>query len=358
MGLFGDRRPTGSGLRGPAADLIELRAKDDSISTALWFKEEHLDEPVLHDGVEAVLPFLEMPMTGGVCELVHWDAREGVFVYATGEAWSVAELAVVLKDLDELMSTRAVGELLLHTTKLLADASEAGDSHGVLSHGALTPWRLFLSLEGKPRLVGHGVLQPEFSRFHADDTYLPSSRSLRYAPPERFERKPEDVRSDVFSLGLIALELLVGEPAYLGNAEEVLDQAQVGATAEVLDEVGADLPDMLVDVLAGMLHPDPAERMLPEEVLDALAEGVDGLAGESLGELIGRMAGEAHIADVDLPPEEEEEADALPEEGGTAGDEPAAEAEVPDEEREQAARDAESALANCEREVEDARALW
>lgn len=255
MGLFGDKVATGNGVRGPAADLIELKGSDGAFGLALWFREEHLEDSVLHDGVQAVLGFLEMPMVGGVAELTEWTEAEGLFVYNTGEVWSVAEVGLNLRELDELMSPRAVGELMLKISGILVSAVEAGESQGVPGHGALTPWRVALTADGEVRLVGHGVLQPEFSRFHRDEEYLPSARSLRYAPPERFAREPEDVRSDLFSLGLIALELLSGEPVFLGKADEVLDQAQDGATAEVIDEVGGELPDLLVDLLRPMLAP-------------------------------------------------------------------------------------------------------
>ncbi|TVQ94651.1 MAG: hypothetical protein EA397_01145, partial [Deltaproteobacteria bacterium] len=350
MGLFGEKKPTGHGIRGPAADLIELEGPDGRLHTALLFAETFLEEPAIHDGVAAVRAFLDMPMVPGVVALGDWVEREGLFVYPTGECWSLAEIGVMLKELDRLMPLRAGAELLRASARVLIEAGDAGDAQGVPSHGALSPWRILVDPDGVPMLIGYGVLQPEFSRFHADETYLPTARSLRYAPPERFARRPEDVRSDLFSLGLIGLELLLGEPAYLGSAEDVLDQAQAGATREILDEVGAELPEPLLDALAAMLASKVSDRADPQELLQRLDELLDGeLEGDDLPAFMASILEEPRLTDVELPPEDDPEA--APAE---SADVPAADTAA---ELDAAARDADEAAAKCEEEVDRVREL-
>ena len=240
---------------------------------------------------------------------------------------------------------------------MLVEAAEAGEAQGAYSHGALTPWRLMLTPDGDVQVIGYGVLQPEIGVFHADEEYMPSSRSLRYCPPERLRRDPEDVRSDLFSLSLIVLELLTGEAVYLGNADEALEMAQDGAALEVLEEVGADLPEGLVDALAGALVKSLEERLDPAELIAELDGLVGELDGESLAEFMGRMAGEERLADVD-PPEEDDGDGAEAAEGDDGADAEAAPADdaVSDEEIEQAAADAHKAATKTEAEADACRA--
>ncbi|MFK7927792.1 MAG: hypothetical protein AB8H79_06370, partial [Myxococcota bacterium] len=350
MGLFADNVATGNGVGGPAADVFEVRGPDGTLGVALWFREEFLEDPALHDAVQAVLTFLQMPMASGVPELEHWDETEAVFVYPSGEVWSLAEIATNLRELDELMPSRAAAELVLKVAQVLVDAVESGDSHGVPGHGALTPWRVMLTQAGDLVLVGYGVLQPEFSKFHADEEYLPAARSLRYAPPERFAREPEDARSDLYALALIVLELLSGEPVYLGKADEVLEQAQDGAALSVLEEIGGELPDALVEAFTPMLAVALADRPGVEEVIDSLVEKVDGLNGDSLAEFMARMAAEPRLADVEVPEDEVADAAAEP----TAEPEP----EVDEAEIEQAVADAATSLERSTAEVKAAQDAW
>jgi serine/threonine-protein kinase len=87
--------------------------------------------------------------------------------------------------------------------------------------------------------------------------------TFAYMPPEQARGEAEriDQRSDVFGLGAILCEILIGQPPYTGSGEEIKAQAQVGHLAPVqtrLQELGAERE--LVALARTCLQPNPDDR--------------------------------------------------------------------------------------------------
>ncbi len=138
-----------------------------------------------------------------------------------------------------------------------------------------------------------------------------------YAAPEQWEKGPQDRRIDVFALGVVAIELVLGQRPWR-VAEHRLVMAELDEPGEVLartgirDDLEATLPG-LADVASACLHRDPSRR--PEtagavrERLNALQRGLPD--GPSLAELVqggprdagGGVGGEHHtLADDPFAP--------------------------------------------------------
>ena len=270
MGLFGDFTPTGLGVRGPASDIVELEDAKKSISLAIWFHEDFLEDDALHQGIDVVRDFMEMPMVSGIPELKVWNADEALFVYPTGPVWTVAELLFILEDLDDLMPVKAALELAAKVGAVLVDAAETGEAQGVHSHGGLTPSRICVDANGNIFVIGYGIPQVEILAFLDDEEFMPTGASFRYCPPERLDGAAEDVSSDLFSLAVIAVELLTGELMYPGKGAEASELA-TAKTVDRLDEVAEGLSDPIFEALATALSPYPDERFeKPEQFVSTM----------------------------------------------------------------------------------------
>jgi serine/threonine-protein kinase len=125
-------------------------------------------------------------------------------------------------------------------------------------HSDMKPGNIMLDRLGTVRLVdfGRAVMIGEHQSFLLG--------SPLYMSPEGHRRQPPDMRSDLYSLGLVALELLRGEP--LTSDDGI-------AEADLLDlklHLQERLPDMLpayvlanrklVGIISRFLDPDPAKR--------------------------------------------------------------------------------------------------
>lgn len=127
-----------------------------------------------------------------------------VFEYVEGRT-----LSQLLKADGAMPMARAVVTM----SQILAGIAHA---HGKgLMHGDITPANILLQASGVPRITDFGISRDRFT----SPAQAPTG-TLRYMAPEHFAGGVPDLRADVFALGLIFWEMLVGEPA-IGGSDSV-----------------------------------------------------------------------------------------------------------------------------------------
>lgn len=98
-----------------------------------------------------------------------------------------------------------------------------------------------------------------------------------YMAPETHRRLPSLIQTDLYSVGLLGIEMLVGRPVVSGRTEREL----LAAKLKLPDQLEKILPrhvldsDLFTHMLRKLVHPDPAQRF--ENARDAEA-GDQGLA--------------------------------------------------------------------------------
>jgi serine/threonine-protein kinase len=124
--------------------------------------------------------------------------------YASGES-----LDVVIRQ-----SARRPSRRLCQSLRVIADAIDASWAMGV-GHGSLHPRDVFIDSGGTDlRISGFGVGQA----LEAVSVRVPLRRP--YSAPERASGPGWDSRADVFSLGVIAHEMLSGQRPLGSDSEE------------------------------------------------------------------------------------------------------------------------------------------
>lgn len=94
-----------------------------------------------------------------------------------------------------------------------------------------------------------------------------------YMSPEQAKGTRVDSRSDVYSLGLVAYELVTGSTAFRGNYEAVVHQ-QVFESPKPPKQVRMDIPGKLSDLILSMIEKDPAQRPTLDSVVASIDAGV------------------------------------------------------------------------------------
>lgn len=97
------------------------------------------------------------------------------------------------------------------------------------------------------------------------DAFLPFS-AVHYFSPEQCMGKTSDIRSDLYSLGIIYYYAVAGHPPFEGGPREVMNQ-HVKAKAAAIHSLSSDI----TRVLAQLLNKNPAKRhQHPLELVDGL----------------------------------------------------------------------------------------
>lgn len=128
-----------------------------------------------------------------------------------------------------------------------------------LVHGDFKPQNCIIDETGRVRVLDFGL-----ARALADRSTLGAGGTLRYMAPEQAAGEVADARSDQFSFGVSAFEILTQRHPFGGDAG-LCDPSDGIAWRD------DDLPAHVRAVLTRALHPDPAERF---ESMAALLESL------------------------------------------------------------------------------------
>jgi len=203
-----------------------------------------------------------------------------VKVYEHGKAGDTHFIAMELVEgpsLDELIADRRLTpELALQILLPVAEALEYLHEQGFL-HRDLKPSNIMIhrdALQGDKvdpagvRLMDFGIAEPKQSPKLGSK---PSARvgTPTYMSPEQAKGKPLNEKSDVYSLGIVLYEALVGNPPFQGDFEQVAKK-QVHERPVPPIQQNPDLHPLLNDLVLRMLEKDPKDRPDLREVIQTL----------------------------------------------------------------------------------------
>lgn len=282
--------PTGRELKAPADTLVECTDPAGLKHTVITFQDTWVGHPALTTGVDLIMSFMAYPMVTGLVECNAADTKRGRYAYPTGAIWTVKELMRSFELLGQKIGTRAALEMCYLAGMVLHEAGETGPLQGCFSHGNLNPWRIGLKADGQLQVFGYGLAQVEVDTFLGGSTSHLDLDSIRYAPPERLERQPEQPSSDTYALTLIAYEMITGKPLYdEADAESMLESVKLAKGVPRI--ASSKLPEKLRDVFGSALVYDPDRRLQGMEYVEAIGTLLDdpSTTGRTLSELMERM---------------------------------------------------------------------
>jgi serine/threonine protein kinase len=196
--------------------------------------------------------------------------------------------------------TYRAGQLSLeHTVRFVRDIAaglHVAHTLGII-HRDLKPENVIISAaSGQERAVvmDFGLAKerrvgPEIGKLTATGIVLGTPE---FMSPEQLRGKPLDPRSDIYSLALMAYEMLTGKLPFIGRSQQDVMIARLKGDPLPLREVRPELsfPPRVNEVLAKALARDPAQRYATApEMAEALESAASGKGGSGvLGRLLGR----------------------------------------------------------------------
>ena len=135
----------------------------------------------------------------------------------------------------------------------ICNGLEYAHRHGIV-HQDVKPGNIFVHPDGRVRIVDFGLACPAGDR----DFNLPGT--VFYMAPEQIEGNPVDERTDIYSLGIMMYEVLVGKrPFPEDDLSKLMDRHLKEDIPDPRNE-RPDIPDELVNAVMKSARRNPAER--------------------------------------------------------------------------------------------------
>lgn len=191
-------------------------------------------------------------------------------VYSAGRAYGQFYIAMELVEGVNLeymvtekkpMEPRAALEVIQQVALGLDAAHNAG-----LLHRDMKPGNVLITAEGNAKVIDFGLAIDS----KEGDTEEIIWATPFYVPPETLQRKPEDVRTDIYALGMTLRYLLTGIEKFDTEATSLNALVQIKRKLQPLSQLRPDLLPALYDLVDHMTEFQPAER--PENYHELLEE--------------------------------------------------------------------------------------
>jgi serine/threonine protein kinase len=146
-------------------------------------------------------------------------------------------------------------------------------------HCDISPSNLLVGESGEVKITDFGVAQSVHRARGGSEPRVIGK--LRYMSPQQVRGEPVDPRADLYSLGVVAWEMLTMQPLFrsLTNDEDEIARKVLKEEAPRVSSLRVDVPPALDELVAQTLAKDPAARPVDAlamiRVLDRIAVDLD-----------------------------------------------------------------------------------
>ncbi len=132
-----------------------------------------------------------------------------------------------------------------------------GEARGVI-HRDISPQNVLLSWQGAVKISDFGIAKARASSIASASTVVKGKPA--YMSPEQAGGRALDERADLFSLGVVLWEMLVGRPLFGGATVQEVLSALLFAPIPSPRTLRPEVPEELAQVVLRLLQRDPSRR--------------------------------------------------------------------------------------------------
>jgi eukaryotic-like serine/threonine-protein kinase len=203
------------------------------------------------------------------------------FKFITMEYLEGQDLRGVLREKGKLPPEEAA-KIILQICRAL----EAAHGEGVI-HRDLKPQNIMLDANGRAYVMDFGI---------ARSAYLPGMTQTgalvgtpEYMSPEQAKGEKLDERSDLFSLGTILYELIIGQSPYYSDTPLATLWKRIQEKAKPLNEVDPTIPKPLSDIVGKALEIEPENRFATAHEFAQHLESFLGISPSMIGSITDQL---------------------------------------------------------------------
>src|SRR3954447_8573990 len=184
---------------------------------------------------------------------VYDQGEDGGNVFLTMEYVEGRTLRDLLREHERLTPAQALS-IIEPVVSALSAAHSAG-----LVHRDVKPENVLLADDGRIKVADFGLARAVAAADHTNTTNVLIG-TVAYLAPEQVERGIADARSDVYAVGVMLYEMLVGKPPYDGETAWAVASRHVHEDVPAPSTVIGDLPKEVDDLVVQTTSRDPADR--------------------------------------------------------------------------------------------------
>lgn len=154
----------------------------------------------------------------------------------------------------------------LHFTKQIAKALAHAHSRGII-HRDIKPQNIMLLKDGTIKVADFGIAALENEVEDSNEAI----GSIHYIAPEQAQGKSPDVRSDIYSLGVVMYEMLTGQKPYTGDSIQEIAVKHMSSLPTAPTDIVPDIPAELERITLKAMNCTISKRyQTVNELLDDL----------------------------------------------------------------------------------------
>src|SRR5262250_1313280 len=146
-----------------------------------------------------------------------------------------------------------------------AEALAMAHRRGVI-HGDVKPANILVTTEGKVKLTDFGMAR--VARREARDSALLGTPA--YWCPEQIMGRPQDARSDIFSIGVVLYEILTGTRPFDADSLQGICSHVLSSTPNAVSQLQPSIPAAIDEIISSCLAKSPDQRIASAEAFAQL----------------------------------------------------------------------------------------